>query len=171
MKNSRKFFLLGLLTLAFGVVVLGNSAVASMAIVSVTGILLLLGGVLQIALGFWVEGTGNKVFTWVLGGLTLFLGWSFLSHPLVGVLSLTTVLLVVMAAVGILQILFAFRLTGTSYFWMLLLSGGVSLVLALVLISSPAATMELIGVLLGLQLLSGGASLVMLGMNEQKSEG
>ena len=58
MKNSRKFFLLGLLTLAFGVVVLGNSAVASMAIVSVTGILLLLGGVLQIALGFWVDKCG-----------------------------------------------------------------------------------------------------------------
>lgn len=170
MKESLKFFLFGLLTLALGITVLANSATASTAIVSVTGILLLLGGVLQIALGFWAEGFGNKVFTWVLGALTLFLGWSFLAHPLAGVVSLTTILLIVFAAVGILQIVFAFRASGTPYFWPILLSGAVSLILAFVLISSPTATMGLLGVLLGFQLLSGGASLFLIGMRLRTSE-
>jgi uncharacterized membrane protein HdeD (DUF308 family) len=170
MNDSTKFFLMGLLTLAFGGTVLANSAITSAAIVSVTGILLLLAGVFQIALGSWIEGAAHKFFTWVLGALTLFLGWSFLANPLAGVISLTTILLIMFAAAGILQIVFAFRASGTSLFWALLLSGALSLILALVLISSPTATMTLLGVLLGFQLLSGGASLVLIGETLRRSE-
>ena len=51
MKISTKYFWLGLLIIALGVVVLFNAVIASVAIVTVTGMFLLLGGALQIALG------------------------------------------------------------------------------------------------------------------------
>ena len=164
MNESTKWFLMGLVVLALGIVVLGNAATASAAVVTVTGILLLLGGVLQIVVGFWSEGTRSRLFAWALGALTLFMGWSFLSNPLAGALSLTTVILLLFLAAGIAQLLFSFRLKGTVFFWVLLGSGGLSILLAMVLLSSPEATMDLIGILLGLQLLSSGASLVSMGM-------
>ncbi|MEY8120716.1 MULTISPECIES: HdeD family acid-resistance protein [unclassified Falsihalocynthiibacter] len=170
MKDSLKFFLLGLLTFVFGGTVLANATAASMAVVTLTGILLLLAGVFQIALGFWAQGTGSKAFSWGLGALTLFLGWSFLENPLEGVVSLTTILLILFAAAGLLQIMFAMRVKGTPFFWGLLLSGALSLILALVLLSSSEASMTLLGILLGFQLLSGGASLFMIGMTLRKSE-
>ena len=126
MKISTKYFWLGLLIIALGVVVLFNAVTASAAIVTVTGIFLLLGGALQIAVGFTAEGLGNRVLTWCLGGLTVFLGWSFMANPLAGMISLSTFLLILLAASGIVQILFAFRVKGTRFFWPLLLAGSVS---------------------------------------------
>ena len=164
MKTSTKFFWLGVLIIALGVFVLFNAMIASLAIVTVTGIFLLLGGALQIAVGFSAEGLGNRVLTWCLGGLTVFLGWSFMANPLAGIISLSTFLLILLAASGIVQILFAFRVRGTRFFWPLLLAGAVSVVLAIFLLSSPGATLVLLGTLLGIQMLSSGASLTMMGM-------
>jgi len=164
LKISTKYFWLGLLTMALGTVVLFNAVIASAAIVKVTGIFLLLAGALQIALGFWAEGLGNRVLTWFLGAMTAFLGWSFMANPLAGIISLTTVLLFILAASGIIQILFAFRVKGTRFFWLLILAGSVSVMLAIVLLSSPDATLALLGTLLGFQMLSAGASLTMMGI-------
>ena len=164
MKISTKYFWLGLLIIALGVVVLFNAVTASAAVVTVTGIFLLLGGALQIAVGFTAEGLGNRVLTWCLGGLTVFLGWSFMANPLAGMISLSTLLLILLAASGIVQILFAFRVRGTRFFWPLLLAGSVSVVLAIIVLSSPGATLVLLGTLLGIQMLCSGASLTMMGM-------
>ena len=164
MKISTKYFWLGLLIIALGVVVLFNAVTASAAVVTVTGIFLLLGGALQIAVGFTAEGLGNRVLTWCLGGLTVFLGWSLMANPLAGMISLSTLLLILLAASGIVQILFAFRVRGTRFFWPLLLAGSVSVVLAIILLSSPGATLVLLGTLLGIQMLCSGASLTMMGM-------
>jgi uncharacterized membrane protein HdeD (DUF308 family) len=164
MKTSTKYFWLGVLIIALGVFVLFNAMIASLAIVTVTGIFLLLGGALQIAVGFSAEGLGNKVLTWCLGGLSVFLGWSFMANPLAGIISLSTFLLILLMASGIVQILFAFRVRGTRFFLPLLLAGSVSVVLAIIVLSSPGATMVLLGTLLGVQMLCSGASLTMLGM-------
>ena len=164
MKTSTKFFWLGVLIIALGVFVLFNAMIASLAIVTVTGIFLLLGGALQIAVGFSAEGLGNRVLTWCLGGLTVFLGWSFMANPLAGIISLSTFLLILLAASGIVQILFAFRVRGTRFFWPLLLAGSVSVVLAIIVLSSPGAPLVLLGSLLGIQMLCSGASLTMMGL-------
>jgi uncharacterized membrane protein HdeD (DUF308 family) len=87
-----------------------------------------------------------------------------MANPLAGMISLSTLLLILLAASGIVQILFAFRVKGTRFFWPLLLAGLVSVVLAIILLSSPGATLVLLGTLLGVQMLSAGASLTMMGM-------
>lgn len=169
--HSTKYFWLGLLTMALGVVVLLNAVFASAAIVYVTGIFLLLGGVFQIALGFANEETGRKLLNWGLGALTAFLGLAFMANPLAGVISLTTLILILLAASSFVQILFAFRvkrIKGTQFFWPLLLAALFSLALAIVLLSSPEATMALLGILLGLHMLAAGASLTIMGMVMRK---
>jgi len=164
MSQSLKWFLASLMMLTFGFVVLGNAVTASMAVVTFTGVLLLLGGALQIAVGFWTEGGANRLLAWMLGGLTLFLGWSFLANPLEGVLSLSTLIVLLLVAAGIVQIVFSFRLSGTRFFWILIASGALSLILAFVLFSSPEAALKLLGIVLGVQLVSIGASFFSMGM-------
>lgn len=164
MKKPLIHLLLGLVLIAFGITVLANAATAAVAVATFTGMMLILGGGLMVAYGFWADSTGNKIYVWILGALTLVLGWSFLSHPLEGVISLTTFLLVLLVTAGVFQIIFAVRLKGTLGYWVTLLSGVLSLILGIVVLSSSNATVAFLGVVLGLNLLGSGASLVSMGI-------
>lgn len=171
MRASTRHFWFGLLVMALGVLVLFNAVLASMAIVTVTGLFLLLAGGMQIFLGFSAEGLGTRLLTWLLGAATIFLGWSFMAHPLAGIISLSTMLLLLLAASGVAQMGLAFRARGTRFFWLLLVAGLLSLMLAIVLLSSPGATLTLLGGLMGLQMLSAGASLTIWGMLQRDVPG
>lgn len=164
MRISTKYFWFGILTMALGVVALLNAALTSLAIVSVTGVFLLISGAAQIFLGFSADRVGTKALTWLLGALSLLLGWSFIANPLAGAVSLSTLILILFAVGGLVQIAFAFRVRDTRLFWPLIIAGLLSLVLAVVVLSSPEASFVLLGVLLGIQMLSAGASLTMWGM-------
>jgi len=163
MKNSTKLILLGVVTVVLGVVALANAAMASLAVATLTGGVLLLGGGIQIVGGFSVDSTGAKLFSWLTGALMVFLGWSFMANPLEGVLSLSMLILVLLATGGILRIVFAWRLRSTSFFWPMLLSGALSVLLAAYVLSSPEATMLLLGTLLGIEMLLNGLGLIFFG--------
>lgn len=174
MSESLKWTLLGLLTILFGVIVLGNTVVASLAIATLTGALLLAGGILQFIGGLSIEGMGGKLFAWVMGAMMAFLGWSFLAHPLAGVISLSMLVLILLAASGIVRIIFSFRMSGTAFFWPMLISGAMSLVLAGVIWANfnaePASMLSLLGILLGIEMLFDGIGLVFMGMFVKKAE-
>ncbi|MFC3118436.1 DUF308 domain-containing protein [Jhaorihella thermophila] len=78
MSEWLKWFLLGLLSVVFGVIVLGAPVVASVSVTLLTGVLLLASGVLQVIGGFTTTGAGNRLLAWLMGLLMILLGWSFL---------------------------------------------------------------------------------------------
>jgi len=164
MSDWVKWLLLGLLSIAFGVFVLGAPVVASVAVTVVTGVLLLIAGVLQVVGGFTVEGTGNKILSLVMGAVMLFLGWSFLDHPLQGTLTLATVMLILFMAGGIARVILSFQMKGTQFFWPTMISGILSIILAGIIWSyaaaEPAALLSLLGILLGIEMLFNGFGLV-----------
>ncbi|WP_170452057.1 HdeD family acid-resistance protein [Ruegeria arenilitoris] len=159
-----KWLLMGLLSIVFGIFVLSAPVVASVAVTVVTGVLLLVSGVLQVVGGFTVEGTGNKILAFIMGAVMLFLGWSFLDHPLAGTLTLATVVLILFMAGGIARIILSFQMRGTSFFWPTLISGILSIILAGIIwsyaSSEPAALLSLLGILLGIEMLFNGFGLV-----------
>lgn len=169
MSYSARYFWGGVLTIALGLIVLFNAAVASGAIVIITGLFLLIGGVAQVVLGFLEEEAGSKWLTILLGVLTVLLGWAFLANPLAGIISLATLLLLLLAASGTLQVVLGFQARGTTFFWPLVLAGLLSIILAVILLSSPGATIVLLGTLLGIHLLASGAFLTMMGMFLKKA--
>jgi uncharacterized membrane protein HdeD (DUF308 family) len=170
MNESTKWSLLGLLTFIFGVIVLGNTVVASLAIAALTGALLLAGGVLQFIGGFSIDGMGGKLFAWITGLLLAFLGWSFLANPLAGMISLSVLILILLAAGGIARIIFSFGMRGTQFFWPILISGVASLVLAVIVWGNPAATVQLLGILLGVEMLFSGMGMIFAGMFVRNAE-
>lgn len=165
MSEWMKWLLLGLVTCLFGLMVLANTVIATMAITTLTGGLLLVSGGFQIfgALGGDAS-AGSRVLAGLMGLLIGFLGLSFLTNPLGGAVSLTTLAMILLAAGGAVRIVFAWRLRDTPFFWALILSGALSVLLAgYIWTNFAAATLTLLGTLLGIELLLNGIGLVLFG--------
>jgi len=163
MKEWVKWLALGILSIVFGVVVLGNTVVASMAVTTITGAMLLLSGVFQILGGLSAEGMGSKMLSLAMGALMAFLGVSFLFNPLEGAISLAMLILILLMASGLVRIVFSMRMRGTQFFMPMLVSGGLSLLLAAYIwMNFATASVSILGVILGVELLFNGAGLVLL---------
>ncbi|MBI6628666.1 HdeD family acid-resistance protein [Pontibaca salina] len=163
MKDWVKWLLLGLVSVVFSVFVLGNAAFASLAVTTLTGALFVLSGGFQIVGGFAAESTGSKVFSILLGALMVLLGLSFLFNPLEGVISLALLVLILLAASGVIRIVFSWRMRSTAFFWPMLISGALSVLLAAYILANFASVgPQLLGILLGVELLLNGAGLIVL---------
>ena len=163
MKEWVKWLGLGILSVVFGLVVLGNTVAASLAVTTVTGILFLVSGGFEIYAGVTADGIAAKIFAVALGLLMAFLGLSFISNPLEGTISLALLVLILLAASGVVRILFAWRMRQTQFFWPMLLSGALSVLLAAYILANFAtASVQILGILLGVELLFNGAGLIVL---------
>lgn len=172
MKDWLKWTLLGVLSVGFGLYVLANAYLASVIVTTIIGVLLLVSGGFQIVAGFMSEGAGAKIFGVLLGLLVGYVGVSFVSNPLEGVLSLTMLLLILFAASGIIRLVFAMRMRETPFFWPMLITGAMSLFLAMYLFSmfDDPKIGELIGLLMGIELLFNGFGLIVLGLSQKSTE-
>ncbi len=163
MKDWMKWLLLGLVSVAFGIFALGNAVIASVAVTTMTGILFLFAGGFQIIGGLGAENGSGKIFGFLLGALMAFLGLSFLFNPLEGLISLTLLVLAIVLASGVTRLIFAWRMRQTQYFWPMLISGALSVLLAgYVLANFATIGPEFLGILLGVELLFNGAGLIIL---------
>lgn len=165
MKDWVKWLLLGLLSLAFGVFALANTLAASLAVTTITGVLFLIIGVIQTIAGLAGTSIGNRIVAVLMGLLMAFLGFSFLSNPLEGAISLAMLVLILLAAGGILRLSFAWMMRQTAYFWPMLLSGALTIVLAAyIAVNFALVSVQLLGILLGIELLFNGAGLIALAL-------
>ena len=106
--------------------------------------------------------TTGKVFAAVGGVIGLLLGIELLQEPLQGILTLTMVVAILFMATGIIRTLVAFGLRGTAAFVPVLISGLISIALAIMIFSGyPQSATYILGVLLAVELISNGLSLVM----------
>lgn len=166
MKDWLKWLLLGVLSAVFGVFVLGNAVMASIAVTTLTGILFLLSGGFQVYAGITSdEGTGTKLFHVLLGALMVLLGASFTLNPLEGTISLALLVLILLAASGVVRLLLAWKMRHTRFFWMMLISGALSVLLAgYIWVNFAVVAVPLLGILLGIELMFNGGALIGLGL-------
>jgi len=165
MKQWVIWLALGILSIVFGVVVLGNTVVASMAVTTITGAMLLLSGIFQILGGLTSEGMGRKVLSLAMGALMAFLGLSFLFNPLEGAISLALLIMILLMASGIVRIVFSMQMRGTPFFMPMLVSGALSVLLAAYIwMNFDTASVSILGILLGIELLFNGAGLILLAL-------
>lgn len=163
MKEWLKLLLLGALSVAFGIFVLGNVVMATLAVTTLVGFLFLVSGGFQVVAGVTSQVGSARVFSIILGALMLFLGLSFLVNPLEGMISLTMLVLILLAASGIVRLVQAFRMKATPYFWPMLISGALSVLLAFYILSNFAtASVSLLGIMMGIELLFNGAGMIVL---------
>ena len=165
MKIWVKWLILGILSVAFGFFVLSNPIAASVAVTTLAGIMFALAGIFQIFGGFGEDGIFGKLLGIGLGILMLILGLSFMFNPLEGVISLATLVTILFAASGITRLVSSFQMKETVFFWPMLISGALSVLLAGYIVANFfAVAPELLGLLLGIELLFNGMGLIILAL-------
>lgn len=155
------WIVIGLGFLCGGFIALMNPFAATLTAEQIAAWLFLFGGLAQIVAAFRAEGMSARVLAIVLALVFLWLGVSLLANPLAGVLTLTLVVAMMFLANGVLKVLLSFTVRGTVYFWPILLSGAVSVILAIMVFANfPSSAAVLLGVLLAVELISTGAMMI-----------
>ncbi len=169
MKTSTVLMVLGVFFALGGLLALAFPFVATMAVTTFVGAVFLVGGVLGIWFAFRDAGQPHRFWNGFIGLMGVIAGVSLLANPFSGAISLTIILAVLFLLTGAARVAGAFSLRGTPLFWMLLVSGVVSIVLSgLIFYWFPAVASSLLGILLGFELIAEGAALIALGVAARK---
>ena len=155
----------GILMIILGVFAIGAPVVATIAVQLMLGWILVLGGIAQGIHAFMVQGWGGFLLELLSALLYLVIGLLLLVNPVEGALALTIVLAVFLIVEGIFKIVMAWRVRDHQGWGWLLASGILSLILGLLIWAEwPSSALWVIGLLVGIQLLFTGWSLVMLAL-------
>ncbi|MFC4669043.1 HdeD family acid-resistance protein [Seohaeicola nanhaiensis] len=165
MKASTALLVIGVLLIFGGILALANPLAASIAVTTLVGAMFLASGVLQAWFLFRDPGAQHRLWNGLVALLTIVAGVWLLTNPLEGTVSLTLILGVVFLIMGVMRLLISSRLSGTPFFWLMLLSGLASVAIGLLVFTDfQSAATSLLGILLGIQLLAEGAGLAAIGL-------
>jgi uncharacterized membrane protein HdeD (DUF308 family) len=147
----------GVIALLGGILALLNPLAATITATMLAGWVLVAAGVIEVIGVFSATGWAARLWSLLLGILTVILGLYILANPIVSTLALTWLAGILFLATGIAKVILSFSLRGTGAFWIVLLSGIVSVVLgAMVLSNFPYSAASILGILLAVELISTG---------------
>jgi uncharacterized membrane protein HdeD (DUF308 family) len=123
----------------------------------------LIAGVVQIVSGLRSEGWSSKLPPLILGAIAAFCGIGLLGEPWIGMKYIALLLAIFFVIEGIWKIIASFSYRPASGWLMILLSGVIALVLGLMIWKQwPVSGLWAVGVLVGIDLLMTGISMVAL---------
>ncbi|MGA9063343.1 MAG: DUF308 domain-containing protein [Terracidiphilus sp.] len=138
---------------------------AGIAVVVVVAWLLILGGVAHLVFAWHTRSAGGLVWELILGLLYIALGIFLVVRPIAGLASLTLLLAAYLFAEAVLEFVLSFRLRGLPGSGWLLFDGIVTIILAVMIwLTWPSNTEWVIGTLVGISILFGGVSRLMLAL-------
>lgn len=156
---------LGVISLIGGILALLNPFAATLAAVFLAGWTFLLFGVLQIAQAFRITGWSGFLWSLLIGVITVAVGGSLLLNPAGGALSLTMLVAVLFLVLGAVKVMYAFSLRPVAGWGFAALSGVISIVLGVMILSDyPWSATAVLGILLAIELLSNGIFLLILAL-------
>ncbi len=161
--------------LGIGLMILGCLAIlvpfaSTFAIETLIGILFGVGGIMHIIHAFRWKTSGRFVSDLFLGIIYLILGLWLLAYPLTGVFTLTFLLSILFFIEGIFKIIQSARTRNSSGWGWMLFSGIVSIILALIIGAGlPLTAFWTIGLLVGIDLIFNGWSVVMIALAARAS--
>jgi uncharacterized membrane protein HdeD (DUF308 family) len=153
---------LGILLVVAGFVILGNAAFATAVSVFFLGWMAVIGGIVALVASLFRIGKGGFWPALISGALLLVIGIVILRNPGASVVTLTLLAGTLFLVGGIMRLVAAFQVDQNR--GIMIFSGIVSLALGLiVLFNLFAASLTLLGVLIGVQALVDGITLLALG--------
>lgn len=162
-KYSLWYLVEGVLLIVAGILAIVFSAISSYAVVTVLGWLLITSGIVQ---GISLIGAAKVPHFWlqlVSVVLAILVGLLILRDPTQALLTISLLLIVYFMIEGISKVVFALTIRPFPNWGWLLASGGMGILLSLVLWANlPVTALWLIGLLVGIELISVGAALAWL---------
>lgn len=162
-KTGGWMMFLGVLYLLAGLLCVLLPLVAGMAVAWVLGIALAVLGVVQVVGAFQASSFGAGIGDALIGLLYLVVGVLVLMHPIAGLAFLSTLIVVMMLIHGILLISSALQIKPEDGWGWILFGGILSVVLAVILILKPTKALWLPGLLVGIDLLFSGWTILFTG--------
>jgi len=161
MPSTTYLWIVGIVMTIFGVIAIGSPMVAGTAVVWVIGALLTGAGIIQFFQAWKEESWGSKLGGVILGALSAICGIGVLGHPLLGLSFLTLLLASFFVVEGIWKIIASFSYRPATGWIGLLCSGIIGLILGGMIWSQwPLSGMWAVGILVGVDLLMTGASMI-----------
>ncbi len=165
-KKYRGLFLFeGIIFIILGALAVAMPRLSTLSMELLLGWLFVIGGVIQGVRTFQLRKAGEIVWSIISALLYLAAGIILLAYPLTGILTLTLILGVLFLVEGISKILLSFEMRTFGNWGWLMLSGILSIVIAAIIWSGwPGTATWLIGLLVGINLLFLGFTLVFLAL-------
>jgi uncharacterized membrane protein HdeD (DUF308 family) len=155
---------LGVALILVGFAAIGSSFFATLATMLIFGILLLIGGIVQVFTAFWGRRWRGFVSQVLAGVLYLVVGVFLIERPLEAAAGLTLLVAAGLLVGGILRIILAVMERFGGWGWALL-NGVISVALGLAIWRQwPLSGLWVIGLFVGIEMLFSGLSWVMLGL-------
>ena len=158
----------GVVLLVLGATAIALPPLATLAVTILLGWLFLVSGVVGLVSTFWMRQAPGFWWSLLSGVLAVVVGLLLLVRPLSGALSLTLVLVAFFVIEGVASIMFALdhkRELSGRWGWMLA-SGIVDLILALMIFAGlPSTAAWAIGLLVGINMVFGGAALIAMALH------
>lgn len=163
-KDSTVLLILGIVTVVLGVLAIMAPMMAGLTVALSVGILLIAGGITRTIFAFKCKSWGKGILVFVLGLLTLLVGFYMVARPGMALVSLTLFLAAYFVVDGIFEIVEAFDLKPLRGWGWMLFGGIVSILLGVMIWRQwPISGAWAIGVLVGIKLIFAGWAMVGLG--------
>jgi uncharacterized membrane protein HdeD (DUF308 family) len=170
-EHWKAFLIEGILLVILGLAAMIVPPLASLAITIFLGWMFLISGVAGLALTFWARKMPGFWWSLVSAALAVGAGIILLAKPVQGTLTLTIVVGAYFLAEGVATIMYALehrRELSERWSW-LLVAGFMDLLIAAIIIAGlPGSALWAIGLLVGINLLFGGASLIGMALAARK---
>ena len=163
-KETRIWFLVaGIILILLGMAAIAVPLAASIAIEVIFGWIFAISGIVKIVHSFRALSTGKCVLRMIEGILYLTVGIMFLKYPLSGVLTLTLLLAILFLIEGLIKVVVSLQLKPVFSWGWILASGIASIALAaLIFYGFPSQVAWILGLLVGINLLFSGVTMLML---------
>ena len=171
-KNKRRFYLIGGLMFLLGLISLTMPLLASFAVETIVGLLLIAVAFSQGWSAFRGFADGGKPWQEIIMAVAaMAAGFIFLVHPVAGVMTLSIILAAYFMADGVTKIIEYFRIREIDGSVWILVSGLLSVILSVMMWKNLFTGASVIGIILGINLLFSGISLILLGRGCSKASG
>lgn len=159
------FVALGVALVLFGIFALVDVVAFTIVSVIFIGAMLLVGGIFQIVHAFMTKTWASFGLNLLMGIIYVIGGFLIMQEPVQGSLVITLMVIAALAVGGIIRIMVGFRHREMTSWWLLVLSGVISLILALMLYSTfPGSGLWVLGTLIAVELLIQGFTWLQFGL-------
>lgn len=164
-KASGWFMGMAVVFILLGIFAIVEPGVAGLAVTILVGWVLIFGGVAHTVAAFSGGGAGRVIWHVLIGIVYVAGGFYFLTHPLLGLGTLTLLLAVIILTEAAFEVIAYFRTRGAGGSGWLLVNALITLLLGgLIWFHWPSSSVWAIGTLVGVNLLMTGISRLMIGI-------
>ncbi len=160
----------GVSLIILGIVAVGMPFLAAVAVSVFVAWLIVLAGALHLSVAFQKHEAGSVIWRLLIGLAYVCFGGYLISHPALGVASLTLILASLFMIEGILNIALFFKVRNAHGSVWFLVDGVITLLLGLMIyVQWPSSSAWAIGTLVGISMIISGVTRVMLSLTVRKA--